>query len=113
MRGNFGAGLSGNPSGPWVQSLYHTHYRHDARAFIELLQYRRLHQISSTELCACVEQLSRRYPSNVSNEHIIALQGNQPPVIKPISEPDDISLRSMENLQELAAMMGDYSTRIY
>lgn len=90
----------------WVQSLYHTHYLHDARSFIELLQYCQLHNIDSQQLCACVNTLSHQFPSNVNNEHIIALLGNQPQVIQlPSDEPDPIALRSMENLLELTAMM--------
>jgi transposase len=90
----------------WVQSLYHTHYRDDARAFIELLQYRQLHNIDSRELCACVSKLARQVPANVNNAHIIALLGNQPEALSiPSCEPDPIALRSMENLLELAAMM--------
>ena len=90
----------------WVQSMYHEHYQHDARGFIELLQYRQLHNIGSEELCACVSKLAHQFPSNVNNAHIIALLGNQSHSL-PIAmeEPDPITLRSMENLLELAAMM--------
>jgi len=92
----------------WVQSLYHTHYSHNARSFIELLQYRQLHDITSQQLCGCVDKLARQFPSNVTNEHIIALLGNQPEVIQPsMPEPDAITLRSMENLLELTAMMSN------
>lgn len=91
---------------PWVQMLYQDHYRHDPRSFIELLQYRKEHDISSAVLCGCVEKLARQFPSNVSNAHIIALLGNEPDAIPILSdEPDPIALRSMENLVELTALM--------
>jgi hypothetical protein len=90
----------------WVQSLYDTHYRHDARAFIELLQYRQLHDIDKDQLCACICKLSRQFPSHVTNEHIIALLGNQASALPvTLEQPDPIALRSMENLLELTAMM--------
>jgi transposase len=91
---------------PWVQLLYHSHYQHDARSFIDLLQYRKEHDISSEVLCACINKLASQFPSNVSNAHIIALLGNQPEAIAvPANEPDPIAVRSMENLLELTAMM--------
>ena len=46
--------------------------------------------------------------SNVNNEHIIALLGNQVAQEPEIEEPDAIVLRSMENLLELAEMMNNY-----
>ncbi|MFP5082215.1 hypothetical protein, partial [Pedobacter sp. JCM 36344] len=94
----------------WVQSLYHDHYQHDPRAFIELLQYRQQHNISSKDLCDCVALLARQFPSNVNNEHLIALLGNQVVQEPEIAEPDAIALRSMENLLELAEMMNNYNT---
>ena len=93
-----------------MQSLYQDHYHQNPRAFIELLQYRQQHHISSEELCACVALLARQFPSNVNNEHIIALLGNQVVQEAEISEPDAIALRSMENLLELAEMMNNYAT---
>lgn len=94
----------------WVQSLYHDHYHKDPRAFIELLQYRQQHNISSKDLCDCVALLARQFPSNVNNEHLIALLGNQLLQEPEIAEPDAIALRSMENLLELAEMMNNYNT---
>jgi len=94
----------------WVQSLYQNHYQQDARAFIELLQYRQLHGISSQELCACVTLLARQFPCNVNNAHIIALLGNQPIQQTAVPELDAIALRSMENLLEMAEMMNNYAT---
>lgn len=94
----------------WVQTLYQDHYHHAPRAFIELLQYRQQHQISSEQLCACVERLARQYPSNVNNEHIIALLGNQPVRAPEIAEPDAIAIHAMENLVELTEMMNNYAT---
>lgn len=92
---------------PWVQLLYNNHYQHDARAFIELLQYRKEHDISSAILCACIEKLARQSPSNVSNSHIIALLGNEPESLPLPSNQlvDPIAVRSMENLLELTALM--------
>jgi hypothetical protein len=92
----------------WVQSLYQDHYQQNPRAFIELLQYRQQHNISSEALATCVALLARQFPPNVNNEHIIALLGNQVPQEPEIVEPDAIALRSMENLLELAEMMNNY-----
>ena len=94
----------------WVQSLYQDHYQQNPRAFIELLQYRQQHHISSEELGTCVALLARQFPCNANNEHIIALLGNQVVEVPQIAEPDAIALRSMENLLELAEMMNNYTT---
>lgn len=90
----------------WVQLLYQNHYQNDARAFIDLMQYRQLHNISEDALCACVDKLYRQFPSNVGNASIIALLGNQTETMDAATAiPDPIAMRAMENLVELTAMM--------
>lgn len=90
----------------WLQDMYAQHFIHDSRSFIELLQYCQLNAISDDSLIACVKRLQRQSPSHIMSTHVIALLGNRPePVPACSTEPDPIALVSMENLQELAAMM--------
>jgi hypothetical protein len=90
----------------WVQTMYNNHFRHDARSFIELLQYCQANDISSQQVCSCVTKLSRQFPDGVAATHIMALLGNEiQEVPLAIQEPDAIAIRSLENLRELACMM--------
>jgi hypothetical protein len=92
----------------WVKCLYTHHFLHDARSFIELLQYCQAHDIGNRQLTTCVDKLFRQFPGSVTTEHIIALLGNQPENIALVidnQEPDPIAARSIENMLELAAMM--------
>lgn len=90
----------------WVSSMYSDHFTHDARSFIELLQYCQLHDIGNQQLQVAVEKLSRQLCADITTDHVIALLGNQGEVVPAIAyEPDAIVLRSMENLKELASMM--------
>lgn len=90
----------------WLKELYTTYFMHDTRAFIELLQYCQTHQIPDEQLIACVKQLSDKSSNQVMISHVIALLGNQKePEPTTSNEPDLITLTSMENLLELAALM--------
>lgn len=92
----------------WVKSLYTNHFSHDARSFIELLQYCQSHDISDQRLNDCVDKFSRQFPNSVSTEHIIALLGNQPEdntLVMDNHLHDPIAARSIENMLELANMM--------
>lgn len=90
----------------WLKDMYVRYFAHDARSFIDLLQYCQLHTISDDQLVACVERLARKSPSCVMATHVVALLGNQPeePAIT-ITQPDPIAMVAMENLIELTAMM--------
>jgi hypothetical protein len=91
---------------PWLQDMYHRHFTHDARSFIELLQYCQFNEISPQQLQACVARLSHSLNADITTDHVIALLGNRAQEApKAYHEPDAIVLRSMENLQELAYMM--------
>jgi predicted DNA-binding protein YlxM (UPF0122 family) len=93
-------------SPPWVQSMYSNHFLHDARSFIELLQYCQFHDIDNQQLKASVDKLSHQLCTAITTDHIIALLGNQHQEVATASqEPDPIALRSLENLLELASMM--------
>jgi hypothetical protein len=90
----------------WVQTIYNNHFVHDARSFIELLQYCKDNDIDSQQVCMCVSKLSRQSPDSVNATHVIALLGNQQQEILPaILQPDPIALQSMENLLQMEAMM--------
>jgi len=90
----------------WVQSMYSKHFVHDARSFIELLQYCQLNDIDSQQMSNCVNKLSRRFPDGVNTSHIIAMLGNQQQEIPLVSQlPDPIAVQSLENLFQLEAMM--------
>lgn len=90
----------------WVRSMYSDHFAHDARSFIELLQYCQINDIDNKRLCSCVNKLARQSPGGVSSTHVIALPGNQPQEIAlAIRHPDPIALQSLENLIQLEAMM--------
>lgn len=90
----------------WVQTIYNNHFVHDARSFIELLQYCKDNDINSQQVCICVSKLSRQSPESVNATHVIALLGNQQQEIPlTIQQPDPIALQSMENLLQLEAMM--------
>jgi hypothetical protein len=90
----------------WLKDIYSRYFIHDARSFIDLLQYCQLNAISDEDLIACVERLARRSPSHVMAAHVIALLGNQPedPAVT-TPQPDAITMVAMENLMELASMM--------
>lgn len=91
---------------PWVQLIYTNHFIHDARAFIELLQYCQANDIDGRRVSDCVNKLSRQIPSGVTTAHVMALLGNQPcTVILDDQQPDAIALQSLENLLQLDAMM--------
>jgi hypothetical protein len=91
----------------WMQDIYAAHFYHDARSFIELLQFCQLKVISDDRLKAAVKRIVLQSPSHVRAAHVMALLGNQPeeePV--PFSAAaDPIAVASMENLLELTAMM--------
>lgn len=90
----------------WVQSIYNKHFVHDARSFIELLQYCQLNDIGSKQMSDCVSKLSRQFPDGVNTTYVMALLGNQQQEVPLVSQlPDPIALQSMENLIELEAMM--------
>jgi transposase-like protein len=90
----------------WVQTMYSNHFTHDARSFIELLQYCQFHDISNQQLQGSVEKLSHRSSTDITTDHVIALLGNRlEEATFTIEEPDAIVLRSIENLKELASMM--------
>ena len=90
----------------WIQTMYTSHFTHDARSFIELLQYCQFNDISNQQLQGSVEKLSHRSSGDITTDHVIALLGNRQEDV-PLSsdEPDAIILRSIENLKELASMM--------
>jgi len=90
----------------WLKDMYARYFSHDARSFIDLLQYCQSNTISDDQLIACVERLARQSPSHVMASHVIALLGNQPeePAVTTV-HPDPIAMAAMENLVELAAMM--------
>jgi hypothetical protein len=94
----------------WIQLLYNKHFSHDPRSFVELLQYCQTHGISDRQLKDSVAKLTGKYPADdVDAAHILALLGNQPgcdAATLPIQEADAIAAQSMENLAELASMMG-------
>lgn len=91
----------------WVQSMYSNHFVHDARQFIELLQYCQLNDIGGRQMSDCVNKLARQYPDGVNTTHVMALLGNQQPGLLPsvTHEPDPIAVQSLENLLQLEAMM--------
>src|SRR5665647_1121147 len=83
----------------WVRSMYSDHFAHDARSFIELLQYCQINDIDNKQLCSCVNKLARQSSDGVSSSHVMALLGNQiEEVTAPNQQPDSITLQSMENL---------------
>ncbi len=90
----------------WMQSMYIDHFAHDARSFIELLQYCQTNDIGNKQLCSCVNKLASQSPGGVNSTHVIALLGNQQQEIAPaIQQPDPIALQSLQNLIQLEAMM--------
>ena len=90
----------------WVQSMYSDHFTHDARSFIELLQYCQTNDIDNKQLCSCVDKLARKSLGGVSSSHVMALLGNQEQdTALAIQHPDPIVLQSLENLIQLEAMM--------
>jgi hypothetical protein len=90
----------------WLQTMFTNHFTHDARSFIELLQYCQFNDISNDQLQISVEKLSHRFSAGITADHVIALLGNRVEEVPPnCSEPDAIALRSIENLKELASMM--------
>jgi transposase-like protein len=104
--GAVGGSIALKQAPQWIQTMYTSHFTHDARSFIELLQYCQSHDISNQQLQGSVEKLSHRSSADITTDHVIALLGNG---IGEVSlrgdEPDAIILRSMENLKELASMM--------
>ena len=90
----------------WLKDMHARYFIHDARSFIDLLQYCQLNAISDDQLIACVERLARQSSSHVMAAHVMALLGNQPEEpVEAITQPDPIAIVAMENLIELAAMM--------
>jgi hypothetical protein len=90
----------------WLKEMYTTHFVHDTRAFIELLQYCQTHCIADELFIDAVERLSRQGADQVMTTHVIALLGNQPEPEPALStEPDLIAATSLENLLELASLM--------
>jgi hypothetical protein len=86
--------------------MYSDHFAHDARSFIELLQYCQINDIDNKQLCSCVAKLARQSSDGVSSSHVMALLGNQPQeTALAIQHPDPITLQSLENLIQLEAMM--------
>ena len=90
----------------WLQSIYTKHFFHDARSFIELLQYCQLNDIGSKQMADCVSKLSVQFPEAINATYVMALLGNQQQEVPVVSQlPDPIALQSMENLIQLQAMM--------
>jgi Homeodomain-like domain len=90
----------------WLQTMFRNHFTHDARSFIELLQYCQFNEISNDQLQLSVTKLTHHFSAEITADHVIALLGNrEEEVPRNYNEPDAIALRSMENLKELASMM--------
>jgi hypothetical protein len=93
----------------WLQSMYADHFGHDPRAFIELLQYCQVNEITDQQLRTCVDKLARRYPSGITSEYVMATLGNRPAELVPLTTAetatDPIVLRSRQNLLEMASLM--------
>ena len=90
----------------WLQTMYSDHFVHDARSFIELLQYCQINDIENKQLCSCIATLAHQSPGGISSTHVIALLGNQQQeVTLAIQQPDPIALQSLQNLIQLEAMM--------
>lgn len=90
----------------WLQAMYHNHFVHDSKSFIELLQYCQQNNIGSQQVNNCVSRLARQCHDGVNATHVIALLGNQQQDTPPtIYQPDPIALQSLENLIQLEAMM--------
>jgi hypothetical protein len=86
--------------------MYSDHFTHDARSFIELLQYCQTNDIDNKQLCSCVDKLARQSLNGISSSHVMALLGNQQQeVTLGTQHPDPIALQSLENLIQLEAMM--------
>lgn len=104
--GAIGGSVALRQAPQWLQDIFVRYFIHDARSFIELLQYCQLNTISDDQLIACIECLRRQSPSLVMAEHVVALLGNQPeePIVA-TTQPDPIAMVAMENLVELTAMM--------
>lgn len=90
----------------WLQTMYSDHFVHDAKSFIELLQYCQLNDIDNKQLCSCVATLAHQSLKGISTTHVIALLGNhEQEVLSVIEQPDPIALQSLQNLIQLEAMM--------
>lgn len=90
----------------WMQSIYANHFIHDARSFIELLQYCHANDIDGQRVRECVNTLARQFPDNVSTTHVMALLGNQScELVLSDQPPDAIAIQSLENLLQLDALM--------
>ena len=94
----------------WVQVIYANHFFNDARSFIELLQYCQTNNIDGRQVSNCVDKLSRQFAGGLTTTHVIAMLGNQLQEVTPVNaQQDSIALQSMENLQQLEAMMINYN----
>ncbi len=93
----------------WLQTMYADYFQGESRAFIELLQYCQLHDITEQRLRGCVDRLVRQYPSGITAEYVLATIGNQS--AEPIqaatsaTAADPIELRSRQNLLEMNSLM--------
>lgn len=93
----------------WIQQMYNHHFTHAPRAFVELLQYCKTKDVTHARLRATVEKLMCHHSGNIEADHILALLGNQTdPITAPpeMHSPNAIAAQAMENLAELASMMG-------
>ncbi|MGH7240318.1 MAG: Mu transposase domain-containing protein, partial [Candidatus Saccharimonadales bacterium] len=93
----------------WIQQLYKQHFAGSPRGFVELLQYCKAKDVTHARLKATVEKLMHHHSGPLEVDHIIALLGNQPesPAIPvQMHGPNAIVTQAMENLCELASMMG-------
>ncbi|HMI79697.1 MAG TPA: hypothetical protein VK484_12940, partial [Ferruginibacter sp.] len=90
----------------WLQEMYSDHFVHDARSFIELIQYCQINNIENKNLTSCVKKLARQSTGMISSTHVIALLGNQQQeVALHVTDPDPIAMQSLENLIQLEALM--------
>jgi pyruvate-formate lyase-activating enzyme len=91
---------------PWeVRQIYESVFRENARDFIEVLQYCKLHEISHERLWRVYQQLQVKYPSDISVDKFKALLGNNPQEVV-INYPDtEITRYALELLTEVGDIL--------
>lgn len=93
----------------WIQIMYAEYFTHEPRAFVELLQYCQLNDVTNQQLRACVQKLAGQYPSGITAEYVMATLGNQQAAPITVSNTETalnpIELRSRQNILEMTSMM--------
>jgi hypothetical protein len=88
-----------------IRDIYNAAFRENARDFIDLLQYCKLHDIPHVRLWEAYQVLRVKCPSDISLDKFKVLLGNNPGQVGITYADTEISRHSLEQLLEISQLL--------